>query len=254
MTEQLVTRIAAFAERAPAKDLEGFAAAVAPCDGPDDAGVQHAVQHQASGNDARALELVGAWQAAAPTPPGSAVALALRVAADAVARDRRRRVRLTWSGPEGASAARASAGVLLQLIGGASASLLLMTYASYPVPALTAAIGAAVGRGVDVRLLLDTVDDRGLEGFDAAQLYAGTGAEVLRWPKEKRAGSAELHAKGAVADGRRVLVTSANLTGSALLKNVELGVVLDDRSVAKAIEEQVTVLRQAGEFVPFVGE
>lgn len=252
MSEQLIARIGSFAERAPVKELERFAAAVDRCYGPDHPGVQRAVNHQVGGNQTRATKLVAAWHAVEPVPPGSAVALALRVAAEAVARDRRHRVRVAWSGPEGAAGTRASAGVLLQLIGSASTSLLLLTYATYPVHELTDAVSAAVARGVDVRLLLDTVGDGGVEGFDAATLYAGAGAQVLRWPKERRAGAAKLHAKAAVADGRRVLVTSANLTGNALLKNVELGVVLEDRAVGEAIEAQVAALQQAGEFVPFV--
>jgi phosphatidylserine/phosphatidylglycerophosphate/cardiolipin synthase-like enzyme len=44
-----------------------------------------------------------------------------------------------------------------------------------------------------------------------------------------------LHAKAVVVDDEAVFVTSANLTGAALDRNIELGVLIRDRAVALTI-------------------
>ena len=48
---------------------------------------------------------------------------------------------------------------------------------------------------------------------------------------------AVLHSKCVVVDGKRVFLTSANLTEAAYQRNIELGVLLTDASVARQIEE-----------------
>jgi phosphatidylserine/phosphatidylglycerophosphate/cardiolipin synthase-like enzyme len=44
-----------------------------------------------------------------------------------------------------------------------------------------------------------------------------------------------LHAKAVVADDQAVFITSANLTGAALDRNIELGVLLRDRALALTV-------------------
>jgi phosphatidylserine/phosphatidylglycerophosphate/cardiolipin synthase-like enzyme len=44
-----------------------------------------------------------------------------------------------------------------------------------------------------------------------------------------------LHAKAVVADDEAVFITSANLTEAALDRNIELGVLIRDRTLALAI-------------------
>ena len=44
-----------------------------------------------------------------------------------------------------------------------------------------------------------------------------------------------LHAKAVVADGESVFVTSANLTDAALDRNIELGILLRDRTMASSV-------------------
>ncbi len=45
--------------------------------------------------------------------------------------------------------------------------------------------------------------------------------------------SGVLHAKAVVADGESLFVTSANLTEAALDRNIELGILLRDRTIAQ---------------------
>lgn len=61
-------------------------------------------------------------------------------------------------------------------------------------------------------------------------------------PNSKR--RAVLHAKCVVIDGEASLVTSANFTPHAQLKNIELGVKLEDAEVARRIEAQFDELVQ----------
>ena len=48
-----------------------------------------------------------------------------------------------------------------------------------------------------------------------------------------------LHAKAVVADGESVFVTSANLTDAALDRNIELGILLRDRTLAANAEKAI---------------
>ena len=57
---------------------------------------------------------------------------------------------------------------------------------------------------------------------------------------------ASLHAKTVVVDGRFALVTSANFTGHAHTRNVELGLRIEDVNLALRIEEQFDRLRSLG--------
>jgi len=66
----------------------------------------------------------------------------------------------------------------------------------------------------------------------------------------ERTGRACLHAKCIVVDGAKAFVTSANFSGAAHERNVELGVCIDDPKIAAAIEEELDELITAGVLVP----
>jgi phosphatidylserine/phosphatidylglycerophosphate/cardiolipin synthase-like enzyme len=55
-----------------------------------------------------------------------------------------------------------------------------------------------------------------------------------------------LHAKGVVVDEERLLITSANFTEAAHERNLEAGVLMRDRSVARAIRSQFEMLVSRG--------
>jgi phosphatidylserine/phosphatidylglycerophosphate/cardiolipin synthase-like enzyme len=60
---------------------------------------------------------------------------------------------------------------------------------------------------------------------------------------------ATLHGKAVVADQRRSLITSVNLTEAAQARNVELGVLTDDVRLARRIVDQFDQLAAAGALV-----
>lgn len=57
---------------------------------------------------------------------------------------------------------------------------------------------------------------------------------------------ASLHAKCIIVDDQRVLITSANFTGRGQDRNIEVGIVVNDRAYASALETQWNNLLQAG--------
>lgn len=160
------------------------------------------------------------------------------LAAYAASRQERQRqqLELVWSGPGIASTALRSTGpALLELIESARKSVYLVTFAAYKVPAVADALAAAERRGVRVVFVLESDDGNGGKvDFDPLPHLGAAGiqhAEVFTWPRahrmrDERGRFGSLHAKFAVADRVRLLVSSANLTEFAFNLNIELGVLV----------------------------
>src|SRR5690606_25136428 len=100
------------------------------------------------------------------------------------------RVESVWSGPAThAVPVRATAQVLVELVGGAARELLLMTYSAKPYPPLREALGAAVRRGVEVSVVVETLGGAGsaLAGAEPAAAFAGVpGIRLWHWPAARR--------------------------------------------------------------------
>jgi phosphatidylserine/phosphatidylglycerophosphate/cardiolipin synthase-like enzyme len=183
------------------------------------------------------------------------VSCLLRGAAYAVQRERAsRRVELVWSGPTGLSSTFRSTGpALLELIESARQAVYLVTFAAYRVPAVVAALDAALKRGVRVVFVLES-DESGRISFDPLPYLrpdANSSAEVYCWPqhirrRDERGRHGTLHAKFAVADRHRLLVSSANLTEFAFDLNIELGVLLTGGTAPGAAGDHVDSLIRTG--------
>lgn len=189
----------------------------------------------------------------------AAAAMALRVAAAVSARtEAARRTELAWTGPSPlGSTLRRIDQALLDLLRTAEHRVTLATFVAGHVPDVTAALVAALQRGAHVRALLETPGDS--EGristapVDTLREVVAAGAVLLEWPlarrpRDERGHVASMHAKFAVVDDA-VLVASANLTGSALARNLEIGVVLRDAGLAARLEQHVDALLDRGEIV-----
>lgn len=182
-------------------------------------------------------ELLTVWQKEMPTVRLSELGHAL-VAAVAASREERQKqqLELVWSGPVGTSTALRSTGpALLELIESARESVYLVTFAAYKVPAVAEALAAAESRGVRVVFVLESDEGNGGKvDFDPLPHLRASGlqrAEVYTWPQEhrlrdERGRFGSLHAKFAVADRMRLLVSSANLTEFAFNLNIELGLLV----------------------------
>lgn len=202
-------------------------------------------------------ELSTAWANCSNTLAATDLANLLCGAAHAVAAERKRqRVELVWSGPQTASSTLRSTGpALLELIRGARESLYLVTFAAYKVPEVAEALASAVSRGVRVVFVVETaIANGGKVDFDPLPHLAGDLADAIEayvWPVAERARDdrgrhGTLHAKFAVADRHRLLVSSANLTEFALNLNIELGVMLTGGSAPAEAAAQVDRMIRLG--------
>jgi cardiolipin synthase len=202
-----------------------------------------------------------AWSAAFDVstgrPDGHAIALALSAAVDAAQLTRSEQaVDIVWTGPSTNDVQpRMTPAVIEELAAMSRTTLWVVSFAAYKVPAVVDALGAAADRGVDVRLVLETKDDsKGALTFDAATAFAKIRdrVSVFLWPHDQRpvidGGHAAMHAKTVIADSEAAFVTSANLTGTALTGNMELGLLVRGGSTPRRLATHFQRLLEAGVF------
>lgn len=144
------------------------------------------------------------------------------------------KVELLWTGPApaGGMPARRIDQVLYDLVASAKKDILLVTFAAHKIHRLAELLASASRRGVRVRLILEFgVQSQFQLSHDALKAFPEDlqeKAEIFYWPVEKRelnqfGKPGKLHAKAAVID-TQALLSSANLTDDAFLRNLELGV------------------------------
>jgi phosphatidylserine/phosphatidylglycerophosphate/cardiolipin synthase-like enzyme len=145
-----------------------------------------------------------------------------------------RKTELLWAGPApgGGMPARRIDQVLYDLIATAEKDILLITFAAHKIQRLAEVLASASRRGVRVRLVLEFgVQSQFQLSHDALKAFPldlQEKAEIFYWPIDKRelnlfGKPGKLHAKAAVID-KQALLSSANLTDDAFLRNLELGV------------------------------
>jgi cardiolipin synthase len=202
-------------------------------------------------------DVTSEWSRCADAPSGAEVAAALEAAAR---QERRLRemssVEVVWTGPTAASAGlRSTEQVILDLIGSARHSIWVVTFAAYKIAALVRALREALARGVRVAFVLEDKDESaGKLSLSALPAFAGGGleaAKVYGWPLEnrernERGDHGTLHAKCVLVDGRRLFVSSANMTEFALTLNIELGVLVNGGDAPRQVERNLTELIRTG--------
>jgi len=141
---------------------------------------------------------------------------------------------LLWAGPApaGGTAARRIDQVLYDLIETAERDILLVTFAAHKIERLATTLIAALRRGARVRLVLEfgvqSQFQLSRDALNAFPVDLQEKAEIFYWPIENRelnlfGKPGKLHAKAAVVD-KQALLSSANLTDDAFVRNLELGV------------------------------
>ena len=160
-------------------------------------------------------------------------------------------VELVWTGPTTRFVPmRRTEQVLLDLIASATKDFFLVSFVAYDVPTVVAALNDASSRGVRLRILLEAATSHGgtlnYDSADTMRMRVPL-AELFTW-KEKPEPfvDGKVHAKVAVVDGARAFVTSANLTGHALEKNIEAGVLINGGSVPKTLIDHLQALIDVG--------
>lgn len=225
-------------------------------DGASEGAVLEAVPTDSYREQARAL--LAARDAAGVDAQAVALALAAARQRDEVAMGQR--VSIVWTGPETAAVAkRRTDQALLELIAMARSRLIVVSFAVYKVPDVVAALVACSERGCDVAVVVESeAESGGNVTFEMSQALGSEVAEhatLYTWPSELRpdVGSgrrASLHAKCAIADGERLLVSSANLTEYAFTKNMELGLLVEGGDVPARVEAHLEALIEGGALRP----
>lgn len=155
-------------------------------------------------------------------------------------------VELVWTGPPcGQIPVRRTDQVLLQLIEDAQQEITLISFAVYQIPTIVEALQKAIERGINVRIIAETPEMSGKIPFGIATTFSSEIREqmdIYVWLREKRPQDSQgrvgsLHIKGAIADGKHLLITSANLTEYALTLNMEMGLLAHNRNLASQVNQ-----------------
>ena len=154
---------------------------------------------------------------------------------------------LVWTGPTTPFvSARRTEQALLQVINSAEQSLFITSFVAYDVSTIVKALNAANDRGVAISMLLELSQEHGGSiTFDAIGKMRTLvpAANLYAWrDKADPFSDGRVHAKVAVADGRMCFITSANLTGHALEKNMEAGVLIAGGSIPNLLFEHLRAL------------
>lgn len=196
-------------------------------------------------------KLLECWRQDFPRVPAQALAISLQASQITLASARKPSIELVWTGPEALTSTRRTEQALLELINGAKHRLLLVSFAVYKIQMIVEAIEGAIRRNVEVVICLeDAEESQGKILYSGSQAFSNSIfrlATFYGWPTEKRIIAEDgkhgsLHAKVAIADGERVFLTSANLTGYAMDLNIELGVMIVDKNIGEQIDRLFTEL------------
>jgi phosphatidylserine/phosphatidylglycerophosphate/cardiolipin synthase-like enzyme len=200
---------------------------------------------------------------------GSAAAVWIRSLSAVEARAPR--TDLVWSGPEVPGLhARDTRRVYDELLGSAERSLWVSTYVFYDGPRAFATLAGRMDAApeLQVTLLLNIQRKRGdttaadqlvrrfTERFWRQDWKAASRPAVFYDPRAldpSQPGSV-LHAKAVVADEEAVFVTSANLTEAALDRNIEVGLLVRDRTLALTLSAHFRGLIDRKLLAPLPGE
>lgn len=151
---------------------------------------------------------------------------------------------LVWTGPTTPFvSARRTEQALLQVINSAEQSLFITSFVAYNVSTIVNALNAANDRGVAISMLLELSQDHGGSiSFDAIGKMRTLvpAAKLYAWrDKADPFSDGSVHAKVAVADSRKCFITSANLTGNAMEKNMEAGILIHGGNIPSLLSNHL---------------
>lgn len=154
---------------------------------------------------------------------------------------------LVWTGPTTPFvSARRTEQALLQVINAAKLSLFMTSFVAYDVSAIVKALNEASNRGVLISMLLELSQGHGGNiTFDALGKMKTLvpAAHLYAWrDKAESFSGGSVHAKVAVADASICFITSANLTGFAMEKNMEAGVLIKGGPIPRMLAEHLRLL------------
>jgi phosphatidylserine/phosphatidylglycerophosphate/cardiolipin synthase-like enzyme len=165
---------------------------------------------------------------------------------------------LVWSGPDTQLIPlRRTAQALRQLIDEADEQLHIVSFAVYKIGAIRDALIRAATRGVAICIYLETPgasqDKITYDTIKALGQDVARRSTIYVWPLQRRRQTPDgkhgsLHAKIAVADSQRLLISSANLTEYAMKLNMEMGVLIRGGPLPAQVAEHLERLVDDGVF------
>ena len=196
---------------------------------------------------------------------GSAIAAWIRTVEEAAAR--MPKPDLVWSGPEMPGIhARDTRRVYEELLGSAERSIWASSYAYFDGPRAFEVLARRMDATPDLRVTLLLNIQRKKGDTRAAKELVRRFADRFwgtDWPGKARpkvyydprsleldGPGGVLHAKAVVADDKAVFVTSANLTEAALDRNIEIGLLVRDRTLALSVSSHFRGLIDRGLLKP----
>ena len=154
---------------------------------------------------------------------------------------------LVWTGPTTPFvSARRTEQALLQVINAAEQTLFITSFVAYDVSTIVKALNAANDRGVVISMLLESSHDHGgsitFDAIGKMRTLVPT-ARLYAWrDKADPFSDGRVHAKVAVTDGMMCFITSANLTGYAMEKNMEAGVLISGGNIPRLLDDHLRSL------------
>lgn len=157
---------------------------------------------------------------------------------------------VVWTGPSSTvTTSRLTAAVIAGVLADAQREILLIGYAVHTQPMVSGALDKAAQRGVKITLVLERqADNHAFSGI--GNPFPTLPARRLAWPGDRRPEGAALHAKVLVVDRDLALVGSANVTGAALERNLECGLLVRGGPQPRAICDHVEALVASGQLRP----
>jgi phosphatidylserine/phosphatidylglycerophosphate/cardiolipin synthase-like enzyme len=154
---------------------------------------------------------------------------------------------LVWTGPKTPIVAtRRTEQVLLDVIRRAQHDIFLVSFVAYDVSSVIHELNAASSRNVEIRILLETSTSHGgslsIDPVDTMRDNVPSALLYVWTDREPPFTDGRVHAKVAVADGSTAFLTSANLTGHALEKNMEAGVVIRGGHIPTSLRSHLHAL------------
>lgn len=194
----------------------------------------------------RLSALLGAWKVT-DIPPAELAGMLAGAAAGYNQARGEQEIELVWTGPSSKLiATRKTEQALLQVIDAAEKHLFMTSFVSYDIASVMSALTRAKDRGVSISMLLEASEKHGgTVSIDAISKMKGAlpGARIFSWTeKEASFSGGKVHAKVAVVDERLCFISSANLTGHAMEKNMEMGVLIRGGATPRDLHRHLEAL------------
>ena len=251
--EELLDAVAAVASRLPPEKLRAIANRLRGTDPDKAAGALSGVLNTPA-SAAVVDRLVDTWRAhdVSPDELASMLLAAGHVLTQVM---RRQSTELVWTGPTTPFvSARRTEQALLQVIDSARSTLFITSFVAYDVSSIVAALNVASARGVSISMLLESSQEHGGSiSMDVIGKMRSLvpAARLYGWlDKTDEFADGRVHAKVAVADGKVCFITSANLTGYAMERNMEAGILITGGVVARGLNDHLRSLVETGVISP----